>query len=115
VEKTVSVTKKKLKKLKSKKVKKPTREETKIFMTFMDQDGDGVVNEKEFISYMCVGMCMTKKRRKKFKKKSQMHKKLVKFLVAVGTKLEEDVDEAERSKNAMDPETLSLILSYGAG
>ena len=108
--------KKKLKKVRSKKkVKKPSRDETKVFMTFMDQDGDGVVNEREFISYMCVGMCMTKKRRKKFKKKSPMHKKLVKFLTAVGTKLEQDVDEAEASRKAMDPEVLSVILSYGAG
>ena len=81
----------------------------------MDQDGDGVVNEREFISYMCVGMCMTKKRRKKFKKKSPMHKKLVKFLTAVGTKLEQDVDKAEASRKAMDPEVLAVILSYGAG
>jgi hypothetical protein len=44
-----------------------------------------------------------------------MHKKLVKFLTAVGTKLEQDVDEAEASRKALDPEVLSVILSYGAG
>ena len=30
-----------------KKKDKPTREETKIFMTFMDQDGDGKRNKKK--------------------------------------------------------------------
>jgi hypothetical protein len=98
-----------------KKKDKPTRDETKIFMTFMDQDGDGVVNEKEFVSYMCVGMCMTLKRRKKFKKKSPMHKKLVKFLTAVGTNLESDFEKAEAARKGMDPEILTMILSYGAG
>jgi len=102
------------KKIKSKK-SKPTRDETKLFMTFMDQDGDGVVNEKEFVSYMCVEMYMTLKRRKKFKKKSPMHKKLVKFLTAVGKNLEDNVGQVEESKKALEPDTLSMILSYGAG
>jgi len=94
---------------------KPSRDETKLFMTFMDEDGDGVVNEKEFVSYMCVGMCMTIKRRRKFKKKSPMHKKLVKFLQACLKDLENNLEKVEEQKKAIDASTLSMILSYGAG
>ena len=75
----------------------------------------GVVNEKEFVSYMCVGMCMTLKRKKKFKKKSPMHKKLVKFLTAVSTNLEKNVEKVEAERKGMDSEILTMILSYGAG
>jgi hypothetical protein len=101
--------------LKKNKKYKPSRDETKVFMTFMDEDGDGVVSEKEFVSYMCVGMCMTKRRRKKFKKKSEMHKKLVKFLSAVANSIEEDQEEVEKQRQAIEEEDLSLLLSYGAG
>lgn len=94
---------------------KPSREETKTFMKFMDEDGDGVVSEKEFVSYMCIGMCMTKKRKKKFKKKSDMHKKLVKFLSAVCNQIEENHADIEKARNDMDEDDLSLLLSYGAG
>ena len=101
--------------LKKNKKYKPSRDETKVFMTFMDGDGDGVVSEKEFVSYMCVGMCMTKRRRKKFKKKSDMHKKLVKFLAAVSKSIEDSYQDIEKQREAIEEEELSLLLSYGAG
>ena len=64
---------------------------------------------------MCMGMCMTKRRRKKFKKKSEMHKKLVKFLCAVSKSIEEDQAEVERKRREIEEDDLSLLLSYGAG
>ena len=101
--------------LKKNKKYKPSREETKVFMTFMDGDGDGVVSEREFVSYMCVGMCMTKRCRRKFKKKSDMHKKLVKFLSAVSKSIEENQAVVERKRDEIEEDDLSLLLSYGAG
>ena len=44
-----------------------------------------------------------------------MHKKLVKFLTAVSTNLEKNVEDVEAARKGMDSEVLTMILSYGAG
>ena len=44
-----------------------------------------------------------------------MHKKLVKFLSAVANSIEEDQEEVEKQRQAIEEEDLSLLLSYGAG
>ena len=52
---------------------------------------------------------------KKFKKKSEMHKKLVKFLLAVTDRIEEEHEAIDQQRAELEAEELSLLLSYGAG
>lgn len=91
----------------------PSVPEAKLFLDWVDQSGSGSVSEVDFLRFMLNGMCMPKKKLKKFKRRSEMHRKIYKFVSLCKRQLGPKLRSAViHTRDTMDRDELAVILSY---
>jgi len=90
---------------------KPTKNEIDIFVNFMDKNGDGQIEEKEFVSYMTRGFTQPKANIAAFGRRSAMHRKIYSFLFNIENSMGDRKDEILRLRVNMNEELKNKLMN----
>jgi Ca2+-binding EF-hand superfamily protein len=90
---------------------KPSKDEIDVFVNFMDKDGDGSIEEKEFVSYMSRGFTQPKMNIDAFCRRSSMHRKIYSFLFNIEHSMDERQDEILKLRVELNEDMKAKLMS----